>query len=62
MIDLQNMSTARFDPVEADHRSKLLFGSHDLVDPRFAPVGSCSRKTRCSGVRRSRTNKLVVYP
>jgi hypothetical protein len=31
--------SARFDLIESDLRSKLLFVKHHLVDPRVTPVG-----------------------
>ena len=36
---------APFDLPETERRSSSLFGKHDLVDPRLAPVGSCSSGT-----------------
>jgi hypothetical protein len=34
---------ARFDLNESDRRSKLLYIEHNLIDPRFTPVGLCSK-------------------
>ncbi len=35
---------AIFDLIESDRRSKIFFSKHNLVDPRFTPVGLCSRR------------------
>jgi hypothetical protein len=34
---------ARFDLIESDRRSKLFYFKHNLIDPRFTPVGLCSK-------------------
>ncbi|CAH1648845.1 hypothetical protein CHELA40_50080 [Chelatococcus asaccharovorans] len=33
---------ARFDLIASDRRSNPLYFKHNLIDPRFTPVGLCS--------------------
>ncbi len=37
---------ARFDRIESDRRSRPFYVKQHLVDPRFAPVGSCPEQFR----------------
>ncbi|CAH1667639.1 hypothetical protein CHELA40_14926 [Chelatococcus asaccharovorans] len=42
-ISRQQPSRARFDLIASDRRSNFLYFKHNLIDPRFTPVGLCSR-------------------
>jgi hypothetical protein len=37
------MLRARFDLIESDRRSNPFYLKHNLIDPRFTPVGLCSK-------------------
>ena len=41
-----SVAGAPFDPAGSDRRSSFLFIRHNLVDPRFAPVGLCRARGR----------------
>ncbi|CAH1661302.1 hypothetical protein CHELA40_12065 [Chelatococcus asaccharovorans] len=34
--------SARFDLIASDRRSNVFYFKHNLIDPRFTPVGLCS--------------------
>ncbi|CAH1655156.1 hypothetical protein CHELA40_11052 [Chelatococcus asaccharovorans] len=37
------VARARFDLIASDRRPNLFYFKHNLIDPRFTPIGLCSR-------------------